>query len=146
MKTISTIIILIFFVGCSTKYPYCIGENNKELEISWGTIYKTQNVEERYLLTSIGTLYKIGSNNRKEKIRTINEKSYCNILERVNNTILKTQAINEVGDTLNFVEYKNPKLGIFFSAKWHPRFNTKNSIYFRELFDSLKVWSLEIKH
>lgn len=143
MKLLIFFVFAFFIQGCSTKYPYCIGENNKELEISWGTIYKAPKIIERYIILPTGDLYKIDENNSRKKIKKLNEKLYCKILENVNNTILKTQVINEVGDTLNFVEYKNQKTGIYLSAKWHPRFKTKNSIYFRELYDSLRVWCLE---
>ncbi|MFN3307021.1 MAG: hypothetical protein ACK42Z_07535, partial [Candidatus Kapaibacteriota bacterium] len=102
--------------------------------------------EERYLLSSNGVLCKVLNVDKKIKIRQLQPKVFCYTLERINSTILKTQAINEWGDTLNFVEYRNNKLGVYFSAKWQPRFQTKNSIFFRELFDSLQALTFEIKN
>lgn len=139
--------IFIFIFSCSSKYPFCINEGTKQLEIHWGTIYKKPiEIEERYVLLPSGDVYKVVSANRKIKIRRLEPKVFCSTLEQINSTILKTQAINEWGDTLNFVEYHNKKLGVYFIAKWQPRFKTKNSVFFRELFDSLKVLTFERKN
>jgi ribosomal protein L33 len=146
MRGFSLIILIFVFVSCSTKYPFCIGEQNKKLEIHWGTIYKNQKTtEERFILSSNGQLLAKDSSNVPRKIAKLTEDKYCEVVGKVNQTILKTQAINEVGDTLNFVEYINPSLGIYFAAKWHPRFKTKNSVLFRELFEYLKMLTLDRK-
>ncbi len=147
MRNSFLMILLIFVLSCSTKFPFCINEDTKQLEIYWGTIYKKpKEREERYLLRSDGGLYKVMNGDKKIKIRHLQPKVFCSTLEHINSTILKTQAINEWGDTLNFVEYRNNRLGVYFSAKWQPRFQTKNSIFFRELFDSLQVLTFQIKN
>ncbi|MGC8957425.1 MAG: hypothetical protein ACP5LT_06330 [Candidatus Kapaibacteriota bacterium] len=138
--------LLLFLTNCSPKYPFCINEKTESLKIEWGTIYLNSKEEERFILFSNGDLFKEVSLKGKKKMSHLDEQKFCNVLTNVQNTILKTQVINEVGDTLNFVEYINPALGIFISARWNPRFKTKNSIHFRQLYDSLKVLTLEIKN
>lgn len=149
MKTnrdIIFLLLLVFVTSCTPKYPFCISEKTKDLRIEWGKIYFNGKLEERYVLHSNGLLFQSLGTKEKKKLGRFNEPRFCSILSEVNETILKTQAINEIGDTLNFVEYSNPKLGLFFSAKWNPRFKTKNSIHFRALYDSLMSWTLQIKN
>ncbi len=139
--------VFLFLLSCSSKFPICISEESKQLEIHWGILYLEPRVfEERFILSSSGVLYKSVNSQERIKLKKINPNVYCSLLMKVNNTILTTQAINELGDTLNFVEYRNQKLGVYFSAKWQPRFKTKNSAQFRELFDTLKVLTFEIKN
>lgn len=140
------LLFVLMFSTCSTKYPFCISEKTKGLKIEWGTIYFNGKTEERYSLQSDGRLYRTIDLKKKSELGKFSEPRFCSIVSQVNETILKTQAINEVGDTLNFVEYSNPNLGLFFAAKWHPRFKTKNSIHFRALYDSLMIWTLELKN
>jgi hypothetical protein len=137
---------VLFLTTCSAKYPFCISENTKGLKIDWGTIYFNGKAETRYSLQANGALLRYIDSKKKTELGKFSERRFCSILAEVHETILQTQAINEVGDTLDFVEYSNPKLGIFFSAKWNPKFKTKNSIHFRALYDSLMIWRLELKN
>ncbi|ROL57291.1 hypothetical protein D9V84_04680 [Bacteroidetes/Chlorobi group bacterium Naka2016] len=136
--------VFLFLLNCTTKYPFCISEKTKNLTIEWGTITKGER-KERYVLHSDGILYKFVSPTKKIKVGNLDERKFCRVLAQINETILKTQTINEVGDTLNYLTYTNPTLGMFIDAKWNPSFKTKNSIHFRALYDSLKVMTLEIK-
>ncbi|MCX7908809.1 MAG: hypothetical protein N2560_04740 [Ignavibacteria bacterium] len=147
MKFFLIFFTLFFLSNCGTKYPFCVEESNRKLEIAWGTIFSKQKDKvEKFLLISTGDIFKIEHPQKRKKILKIDNDKYCFVLQNVTETILKTQAINEIGDTLNFVEYYNPKLGIYFIAKWHPRFKTKNSIYFRQLYDSLQALTFGIKN
>ncbi len=140
MKTISyklVVVGLLVVLSCKTiEYPYCIGKTTKLLKISWGVI--VQNTSETYVLSTDKTIYRTDESKKSlKKIKALSNKEYCDLIYRINETFLKTQVINEVGDTLRFVQYENPAIGVYSRAIWNPNFRTKNSLLFRELFDTL---------
>jgi len=140
------LLLLPILVGCSTRIPTCIGKEDKALKISWGVEYTKKKTIEKFVLTTDRKIIFIVNDSSKSKPSRLSEEQYCNLLNNVQQTILQTQVINEIGDTLNFVEYENPARNIFVRARWNPRFKTKNSVHFRQLFDTLQVISLKIKH
>lgn len=142
MKTIKyklLVVGLLVFLSCKTiEYPYCIGKTTRLLKVSWGAIVQNTSGREIYILSTDKTIYRIDESRKtSQKIKTLSDKEYCDLIYRINETFLKTQVINEVGDTLQFVQYENPAIGVYSRAIWNPNFRTKNSILFRELFDTL---------
>ncbi|MCX7880722.1 MAG: hypothetical protein N2517_08680 [Ignavibacteria bacterium] len=140
MKSFKFFLIFILLFSCnSPKYPFCLNEKTREIKITWGTKYTTTNKQEIFTLSADGKIYYANTYGKKKHIVKLNETQFCNLLDRINEAILKTQVINEVGDTLNFITYENPNIGVFSNAVWNPRFATKNSRHFRELYDTLKT-------
>lgn len=130
---------LLIFLSCKTiEYPYCIGKTTKYVKVSWGIVVQNTLNRETYMLSTDKTIYRIDEATKSsKKIKTLSDKEYCNLIYQINDTFLKTQVINEVGDTLEFVQYENPAIGVYSRAVWNPNFRTKNSVLFRALFDSL---------
>jgi len=130
---------LLIFLSCKTiEYPYCIGKTTKLLKVSWGVMVQNTSGREIYVLSTDKTIYRIDdTKNSSKRVKTLSEKEYCDLLYQINETFLKTQVINEVGDTLQFIQYENPMVGVYSRAVWNPSFRTKNSVLFRELFDTL---------
>lgn len=139
LKLVFAIPILSLFFACrSNKLPQCITKMTKEIEISWGRIYSNSKDTIRFSLKTDANI--IQTKPQKRHIVRLDDKTFCNFLLLINETFLKTQVINEIGDTLDFMEYKNPTNGFYSRAIWNPRFKTKNSFHFRKLFDSINVY------
>lgn len=131
--------LLIIFSSCKTSnLPYCISKRTQNIEISWGTIYSEKKDTLRFYLKTDGRIIQLRP--KKIILGQLEEKVFCNLLFQINEAFLKTQVINEVGDTLNFMEYKNPAFGFYSRAIWNPRFKTKNSALFRQLLDTINVY------
>lgn len=130
---------LLILLSCKTvEYPYCIGKTTRLMKISWGILVQNTVNKETYILSTDKVIYRVeGPNKSSKKVKALNDKEYCDLIYRINETFLKTQVINEVGDTLQFVQYENPAIGVYSRAVWNPSFRTKNSVLFRELFDTL---------
>lgn len=142
MKTINyklAVVGLLILLGCKTiEYPYCIGKTTRLIKVSWGVIVQNTSGQEIYMLSTDKAIYRMDTTKKSsKKLKTLSDKEYCNLLYQINETFLKTQVINEVGDTLQFVQYENPAIGVYSRAVWNPNFRTKNSLLFRELFDTL---------
>jgi len=147
MKNKPLFLLLIpIIISCSLRTPKCISTEDRDLLISWGIEYTKTGTIEKFVLKTDRKLYFTSTENNQSNSGKLTEEEYCNLLGKIQETILQTQVINEIGDTLNFVEYINPARNIFVRARWNPRFKTKNSIHFRQLFDTLRVISLRIKH
>ncbi len=134
-----SLVFVLLIASCKTiEYPYCIGKTTRELKISWGIIVQDSINNETFELSTNRTIYQINkTKNFSKKIKTLTENEYCKLLYHIHETFLNTQVINEVGDTLQYVQYENPAIGVYTRAIWNPRFRTRNSILFRELFDTL---------
>lgn len=142
MKTITYKLVvagLLILLSCKTvEYPYCIGKTTRLVKISWGILLQNTVNKETYILSTDKVIYRVdGPNKSSKKIKALSDKEYCDLIYRISETFLKTQVINEVGDTLQFVQYENPAIGVYSRAVWNPSFRTKNSVLFRELFDTL---------
>lgn len=130
---------ILILYSCKTSYlPYCISKRTRNIEISWGTIYSMKKDTLRFYLKTDGKIIRLQP--VKKTIGELSEKDFCNLLFKINEAFLKTQVINEIGDTLNFMEYKNPAFGFYSRANWNPRFKTKNSALFRQLLDTINVY------
>lgn len=141
--------IFFLFVSCkSLDYAECTKVHHKELVIRWGESFNTENKKVGFELNSKAELFKYENLNDKpinySKIGNVNQDRYCNILSMITTTILKTQVVNEIGDTLRYFEYINPEKNSNLYFRWHPRFNTKNSRGFQEIYDSLNVLKLSL--
>lgn len=139
MLRIIFILSLVLLFGCATKLPYCIGKGSENLKLSWGILYPSKNTYEKFVLTTDRKIKFFTPEKKENTVRKLSEEEYCNLLDKIQKTILQTQVINEIGDTLNFVEYESPEKNVIVRAIWNPRFKTKNSIHFRKLFDTLEV-------
>ncbi|MGQ9819829.1 MAG: hypothetical protein ACUVQ1_07905 [Candidatus Kapaibacteriales bacterium] len=142
LSTIFNLLLVLFLFisnGCrTTRLPYCISKKTKNIEISWGIIHVDRKDTVRFWLKTDGKI--LQSQPKKKTIAKLSEKDFCNLLFQINEAFLNTQAINEVGDTLNFLEYKNPAFGFYSRAVWNPGFKTKNSVLFRQLMDTINVY------
>lgn len=146
---IGLIFIFIFLFSCkSLDYAECTKIHHKELIIRWGENFNAENRKVGYELNSKAELFKYENINNKKtsfsKVGNVNQERYCNILSMITKTILKTQVVNEIGDTLRYFEYLNPEKNSNLYFKWHPRFNTKNSRGFQEIYDSLNILKLSL--
>lgn len=135
---LALLIIFIFYSCKISNLPYCISKRTQNIEISWGTIYSKKKDTLRFYLNTEGKIVQL--HRKKKIIEKLSDKVFCNLLFQINEAFLKTQVINEVGDTLNFMEYKNPAFGFYSRAIWNPRFKTKNSALFRQLLDTINVY------
>ncbi len=146
MFRIIFLLCLVLLCSCSTNLPYCIGKGSENLKISWGTIYPSKNTYEKFILTTNRKIKFLSIEGKVNTVRKLTEEEYCNLLDKIQKTILQTQVINEVGDTLNFVEYESSASNVIVRAIWNPRFKTKNSIHFRDLFDTLEMITFRRLH
>ncbi len=142
--------IFINLISCKTSdYAECTKAYQKALVIRWGEIFNNENKKIGYEINSKAELFKYENINNKltsySKIGNANQDSYCTILSMITKTILKTQIVNEIGDTLRYIEYVNSEKSSNLYMKWHPRFNTKNSRGFQEIYDSLNVLRLTLE-
>jgi len=140
---------IFFIVSCkSLDYAECTKVHHKELIIRWGESFKSGNKKVGFELNSKAELFKYENMNNKttsySKVGNVDQDRYCNILSMITKTILKTQVVNEIGDTLRYFEYINPAKNSDLYFKWHPRFNTKNSRGFQEIYDSLNILKLSL--
>lgn len=123
--------------------PYCLSSSSKSIEISWGSFNLTTTDTIHYIIKSNRKIVQIKP---KERVITkLDEQTFCKLLFRINEAFLKTQVINELGDTLEFMEYKNPTTGFYSRAIWNPKFRTKNSLLFRQLIDSINAYVNQLK-
>lgn len=142
--------ILINLISCkSLDYAECTKAHQQELVVRWGEIFIKDNKRIGFELNSKAELFNYeqiaNSSPKISKLGNANQESYCNILSGITKTILKTQIVNEIGDTLRYFEYINPEKSSNLFVKWHPRFNTKNSRGFQEVYDSLNSLKSTIK-
>ncbi len=135
------ITIFLIFVSCKTaETPYCIGKATKSIKLYLGTILNNETISEQYLILTDRYIYRVAPNGKKKKVVQIPEKEYCDLIFETNEAFLKTQVINEVGDTLNFIQFENPSVNLKTRAIWNPKFNTRNSENFRKLFEQLEKY------
>lgn len=143
------LLILLFLVSCkSLNYAECTKINQRELIIRWGEYFSSHNKRVGFELNSKAELFKYENVNNStinySKIGNVDQNRYCNILSLLSKTILRTQIVNEIGDTLKYLEYINPERNSSLLLRWHPWFNTKNSRGVQEIYDSLNVLKLSL--
>lgn len=145
----SSFVLIFTLLACrKLDYAECTKPHQPELIIRWGDSFSKENRKIGFELNSKAELFQIeiiNNNSKISKLGNANQKTYCNILSMIKNTIIKTQIVNEIGDTLRFFEYVDPRKQTNIFVKWHPRFNTKNSRGFQEIYDSLNTLKMSLK-
>ena len=137
-------IFILIFVACSSHKPDCYNENNKDLKLRWGYFISKTGKISGYQLNYDATLLKIRKTNAEDKytdsvLTCIDGEKYCKFLIMTRDTILKIQALNEPGDSLNFIEYLDHPRNVRMRAMWNPKNKTFGSRGFRGIYDSLQT-------
>ncbi|MBN9400827.1 MAG: hypothetical protein J0I17_11680 ['Candidatus Kapabacteria' thiocyanatum] len=133
--------------GCGSSRPTttapCIGESLKELVIRWGTEHDSISTVEGYELTTKGEVFRFeGPKSAADSLpRTylgfVDQAAYCEEAAATKDAFLKTQALNVRGIRGRFVEYVNPRTGVYLRVVWNPDLQTFQSRDFRAQYEAL---------
>jgi hypothetical protein len=145
------ITVVIIVIGCgSTPKPNCITKHNLQMEIAWGTEYQKSETFMGYKLITDASVYKYWTDSADQKpqfklIGNLMPEKYCEIVNQLQDIILRNQTLNVPADTVSYIEYKNPISNTFFRAVWNPKFHTKGNMEFYQLYDTLMVLAKSIE-
>ncbi|MFA6570092.1 MAG: hypothetical protein WCT77_02535 [Bacteroidota bacterium] len=142
-------ILLIFFSSliissCEHAKPRCYDNTTKSLIIRWGEYYKKPDLFKGYQIDALGKLsaiHKTGKdkNYTTEEIGFTNADRYCYARGMLQFLFIRSQTINEPGDTVRFIEYFNPERNSNPRAVWNSRYKTFGSEGHRDAYDSLQA-------
>lgn len=152
IKVVLISFISVFFViGCKThQLPECVTKETKDVSIRWGELIKPANRIKGFLLLGDRQFFSYDlpyneytqrlSEKKLKALGYVDGKWFCNIAKSVQEAILKTQVSSEPGDTVQYIEFSNPSLNLFYREEWMPRFKTQNSLLMRKVYDSLNTY------
>ena len=146
------IILVISSFSCSTvkEDDDCITEGYKDITVRWGEVDNETGSFAAYQMNGNLEVKRVirDSAGKPESVcnfGNIDKQRFCSLYLLLNNAMIKTQVLNEPGKITRFFEYKNPFNQTVYRAQWIDKFQTKNSILFREVYDSLQVSMDSIK-
>lgn len=147
MKSRLIFIILALLIGCSSskKEHDCISKSRKNLLISWGDYdMKNNQLISGYAIKTdktIHKLYNLQDSIGTEILSKTSDSIYCEMSQKLWNTILKVQKLNVTADTVRFVRYANPDTDYQLNGFWNNRYKAIGSKEYREVFDILNTIS-----
>lgn len=155
MTTLRTLSIVIgvfssmLVIGCgssrtpnreSRPFASCIKDTQQDLVIRWGTSNDSTQLATTYEMDARGWLDVVnadGADTTREELRLVPSDDYCAKADMVTKTFVKVQALHSPGTKARFIEYANPRSGVFLRSVWNPDLNTFQSRDMRALYDSL---------
>ena len=143
--TICLLTTVSFIMACSSlSYPECVNEHSKQVMIRWGGLVLDKGSFQGYELDAMGRLYELsqeksGAEEVKKMLGTIPGDKYCMIYTMLKKEILKTHTLNSVVNNARIIEYRDPEQGTRIGGMWNPKYDTKGSVGYREIWDSLQV-------
>lgn len=147
MKNSFIIILLVAMFGCgSVNNEYdCVTESRKEVLISWGDYdMKHNKMIAGYAVTTdkqVYQLYNLSDSIGAVPLYKTTDSVYCEMSNKLWNTILKVQKLNVPADTVRFVRYANPARGFQLNGFWNNRLKAIGSKEYREVFGILNTIS-----
>lgn len=147
LKITAIFLFAILFIGasCSSSVkPPCVSENNSEMKLRWGTHIISTGVINGYELDSKPGLYQMNLNNGDTAMKYINlgnvdSDLYCRYIVFILKKLTGNFPVYQPADTMNYIEFANPKADIFYRAAWNPKYITPANKDYRNLFDSLEA-------
>lgn len=130
--------------ACTTiTPPPCATPANDKVVIRWGLQNENSTILSGYHLDAKAVLYTIpGPTDATlglEEIDVVDGEKYCRLAELVRNNFLKAQTVNVPNPESAFIEYANPKVGLYWRAVWIPKYAEHTGQRFQQLYDSLQT-------
>jgi hypothetical protein len=133
-------------LGCSSlDYSRCISESRRSVIISWGDYdMKNSKVIHGYAVTTEMKVYNLASlrdSTVGEPALMTTDSVYCEMTEKLWETILEVQTLNVPADTVRFIRYSNPKNNVSVNGLWNNKLKAIGSKEYREVFSILNTIS-----
>ena len=140
------LVVSLFVFGCSSvEYSKCVTESRRSVIISWGDYDMINNkVIRGYAVTTDMNVYSLASlrdSTMGEPVLKTTDSVYCNMTEKLWNTIMEVQKLNVPADTVRFIRYSNPKTNISVNGFWNNKLKAIGSKEYREVFSILNTIS-----
>ncbi|MFA7326199.1 MAG: hypothetical protein WC121_06005 [Candidatus Kapaibacterium sp.] len=147
MKNSFIIIVLIFLISCGSakQEAECVTESRIKVLISWGDYdMKNNKLINGYAVTTGKQVYQLF--NLSDSIGTVplyktTDSVYCEMSQKLWDTILEVQKLNVPADTVRFVRYANLASGYNLNGFWNNRLKAIGSKEYREVFSILNTIS-----
>ena len=130
--------------SCGGSSANCVRESEKSQLVRWGDYNAKTGVMTGYQLNTQMVISRIrkeknSTNSETHEVGTILPERYCAAISLVKKEILKTQALNLMGDDNYFIEYLNPGMNTSIHVFWNSKIQGNGSEGFRVVFDSLQT-------
>lgn len=147
MRSSFIIILLAVLMGCGSakQEAECVTEARIKVLISWGDYdMKNNKLMNGYAITTDKQVYQLY--NLSDSIGTVplyktNDSVYCDMSQKLWNTILEVQKLNVPADTVRFVRYANLATGYQLNGFWNNQLKAIGSKEYREVFSILNTIS-----
>lgn len=143
MKSKVLIIATALLISCSSAKldNDCISKSRRNLLISWGDYdMKNNKLISGYAIKTDRTvhqLYNLQDSIGSQILGKAPDSLYCDMTQKLWNTILNVQKLNVPADTVRFVRYMNPDNNYQLNGFWNNRYKAIGSKEYREVFTIL---------
>jgi len=146
LKYFYIVSIITVITACSTPAVKddCNFKSVEKMTIRWGEsnnetkTFAAYEINAEALLTRITGDSTLPDGNRQVVGHTDKDK-FCSYFNQIKKAMVVTQVLNEPGQITRYFEYSDPVNKAYFRVQWVDKFKTKNSMRFREVYDSLQV-------
>ena len=130
--------------ACTTLTPPpCATPANEKVVIRWGLQNENSTILSGYHLDAQAQLFEIPgptvASSDMDKLGNVDGEKYCRLAELVRQRFLKAQTVNVPNPEAAFIEYANPKVGLYWRAVWIPKYAQHTGQNFQQLYDSLQT-------
>src|SRR6056300_15209 len=144
-RLLITVIFLTLFGCSSVEYSKCVTESRRSVIISWGDYdMKNNKVIHGYAVTTEMKVYNLADlsdSTMGEPLLKATDSVYCDMTDKLWNTIMEVQKLNVPADTVKFIRYSNPKTNIIVNGFWNNKLKAIGSKEYREVFSILNTIS-----